>query len=79
MDILTRRKEMSDGEGLNRLQRATENGAWLTAIPHCLNGMGVLMETLQDNLILQYDIVPLNLSTDCDGCGKKLSVPHALL
>ena len=22
--------------------------------------------------------MPLNLPTDCDGCGKKLSVPHAL-
>ena len=35
---LIRRKELTDGTGLNRLRQATDNGAWLTAIPHCLNG-----------------------------------------
>ena len=34
---------------------------------------------MQGNIILRYGIIPLNLPTDCDGCGKKFSVPHALL
>ena len=36
--VLTRQKELEDEAGLNRLRKETENGAWLTAIPHCLNG-----------------------------------------
>ena len=35
-------------------------------------------EEFQDNLILRYGIVPLNPPTDCDGCVKNFSVPHAL-
>ena len=37
--VLSRRKELTDGAGLNRLQRATEKGEWLTAIPHHLSGV----------------------------------------
>ena len=47
-------------------------------IPHCLNGKKWSREEFQYNLLLQYGILPLNLPTDCDGCGKKFSVPHAL-
>ena len=36
--VLTRWKDLADGAGLNQLWRLTENWAWLTAIPHCLNG-----------------------------------------
>ena len=74
---LMRRKDLADGAGLNQLHRATENGVWLTAIPHCLNSRELSREEFQDNLLLQYDIVPLNLPTGCDGCGNKFLVPHA--
>ena len=67
-----------DGAGLNCLQKATDNGAWLTDIPHCLNGTELSWEEFQDNLLLQYGIVSLNLPTECDVRGKKLLVPHAL-
>ena len=36
-EVLTRSKDMANGVGLNRLRKATENGAWLMAIPQRLN------------------------------------------
>ena len=75
---LTRGKKLAYRAGLNCLRRATENGAWLTDISHCLNGTELSREEFQDNILLRYDIVPFNLRTDCDGCGKKVLVPHDL-
>ena len=37
--VLSRRKELADRAGVNCLRWATENGVWITAIPHSLNGM----------------------------------------
>ena len=75
---MTRRKELADGAGLNRLRQATENGAWLTDITHHLNRCEISREEIQNNLLLQYGIFTLNLLTECDGCGKKFSVSHSL-
>ena len=36
--VLLRRKYLVYMAGLNRPRRATENGAWFTALPHRLNG-----------------------------------------
>ena len=36
--VLSIHKDLADRAGLNLLQQAIENGAWLTAIPHSLNG-----------------------------------------
>ena len=36
------------------------------------------MEEFQDNILLQYGIVPLKLPTYCDICGKKFLVPNVL-
>ena len=76
--VILRRKELAGGVIQNRLRWATENGDWLTAIPHRLNVTDLSREEFQDNLIPQYGILTLNLPTDCDGCGKKFLVPHAL-
>ena len=78
MEALTRSKDLEYGAVLNRLWQATYNGAYLTAIPKQLNGTELSREEFQYNLLLEYGIVPLNLPTDCDGCGKKFSVTHAL-
>ena len=75
---LTIWKELMDRAGLNCLWRSAENGVWITSTPHRLNGMELSREEFQDNILLLYGIVPLNLPTECDGCGKKLLVPHAL-
>ena len=76
--MLSRKKEMADGAVVNRLWRATDNGAWITVIPHCLNGMELSWKEIQENLLLRYGGMPLNLPTYCDGCGKKFLVPHDL-
>ena len=70
MGVLTRRKDLADGTVFNRLRRSTDNGTWLIAIPHHINGKEFLRGEFQDNLLLWYGIVSLNLPTDCDGCGK---------
>ena len=75
--VLTRQKKLEDGVGLNRLRQATDNGAWLPAIPHCLNGTDFSWEEFQENILLLYRIVPLKLPTELDGCGKKFLVPLA--
>ena len=75
---LTRQKDQEDGSGLNRLRKETENGGFLTDITHHLNSTEVSWEEFQENLLLRYGIVNLNLPTDCDVYGKKLLVPHAL-
>ena len=71
-------KYLSDRVILNRRWQIKENGAWLMAIPQRLISTDFSMEEFQDNLIRGYGIVPLDLPTDCDGCGKKFLVPHAL-
>ena len=76
--VLTIMKELVDGVGLNCLWRSMQNGAWLMDITHHLNGTELSRKEFKDNLLLHYIIVPLNLPIDCDGCGKKFSVPHAL-
>ena len=76
--VLWRRKEMVDGMGLNRLRLETDNWAWLTAIPHCLNGTELSWEEFQDNLLLWYSIVPLNPPTHCNGYSNKFLFPHDL-
>ena len=42
--VLSRRKELADRAGQNRLWWETENWAWLTAIPHRINGTELLWE-----------------------------------
>ena len=47
-------------------------------VPQRLNGKELSREEFQYNLLIWYDIVVLNLSTDCDVSGKKLLLPHDL-
>ena len=69
---------MEDGEVLNCLRLTKENGARLMDVPQRLNCTELSREEFQYNLLIWYDIVVLNLSTDCDGFGKKLLVTHAI-
>ena len=78
MLVLTIQKDLADWAGLNRLLKPTENRAWLTDITHCLNVIELSREEFQDNILLRYGIVPLNLPNDFDGYGKKCLVSHAL-
>ena len=76
--VLTIWKEQADRAGLNCLRQATYNVEWLTAIPNHLNVTEFSWEKFQDNILLKYGVVPLNLPTDCNGCANKFLVPHAL-
>ena len=75
---LARRKELIGGQDSNRLHRATINGAWLSAVPHHLNGTELSLEEFRDNLCHRYGLMPQDIPATCDGCGKKFSIEHAL-
>ena len=72
------RQEQAGHQDKNLLHRATRNGAWLSAIPHCLNGMDLSWEEYRDNLCLRYGLMPKYIPATCNGCGKKFSIEHAL-
>ena len=57
---------------------ATSNVAWLSSVPHRLNGIELSQEELRDNLRLRYGLMPQDIPTTCDSCGKKFSIEHAL-
>ena len=50
---LDRKTELAGGQDRNRLHRAMENGAWLSAINLHLNGTELSQEELWDNLRLR--------------------------
>ena len=58
---LERRKELAGGQKRNRLNRATRNGAWISAVTHCLNGTELSQEEFQDNLRLRYGLMPQDI------------------
>ena len=75
---LDRRKELTGGQEINRLHMDTRNGAWLSAVPHCLNGMELSWEEFWDNLRLRYGLMPQDIPATCNGSGKKFLIEHAL-
>ena len=72
------RQEQAVRQEKNRLHRATMNGAWLSVVPHCLNGTELSWDEFRDNLCLRYGLMPQGIPATCDGCGKKFSIEHAL-
>ena len=40
--------------------------------------MELSQEELGDNLRLRYGLMPQDIPTTCDGCGKKFSIEHSL-
>ena len=71
---LARQKDLARGHERNRLHEETRNGAWLSAVPNCLNGTELSWEEFQDNLCLRYGLMPRDIPTTCDGCGKRFSL-----
>ena len=72
------RKELAGGQERNCLHRKTRNGARLSAVPHRLNGTELSREEFQNNLCLIYGLIMQDIPATCDGCGKNLSIDHAL-
>ena len=75
---LARQKELSGGQERNRINRATRNGEWISSVPHRLNSTEFSQEEFRDNLRLRYGLMPQDIPTTCDGCGKRFSINHAL-
>ena len=73
-----KRQELAGGQDRNRLHRTTRNGAWISAVPHCLNGTGLSQEELQDNLRLRYGLMLQDIPATCDGCSTEFLIEHAL-
>ena len=67
-------KELAGGKERNRLHRATRDGAWLTAVPHRLNGTELSWEEFRDNLHLRYGLMLQDIPATCNGCGKKFYI-----
>ena len=78
LEELASRKELAGGQESNRLHRETRNGAWLSDVPHRLNGTKLSQEEFLDNLCLRYGLIPQAIPANCDGCGKNFSIEHAL-
>ena len=72
------RQEQAGRQEENLLHRATRNGAWLSAVPHRVNGTELSREEFWYNLRLRYGMMPQDIPATCNGCSKKFSIEHAL-
>ena len=78
LDEVYRLQEIAGGQERKCIHRATRNGAWLSTVPHRLNGTELSREEFQDNLRLRYGLMPQDIPLTYDGCGEKFSIEHAL-
>ena len=78
MADLDRQKELAGGQDKNYLYRATRNGAWLSAIPHQLNGTDMSWEEFWGNICLRYGMMFKDIIVTCNGCCNKLLIKQAL-
>ena len=63
---------------VRRITRSKECGSWLTTMPDTLNGTDLEADEFRDALRLRYGLAPTNLPQQCEGCGAKFTVEHAL-
>ena len=75
---LARQKELAGGQERYRLHRATVNGAWLSSVPHCLNGTELSREEFRDNIRFRYGLMLQDIPTAFDGCSRRILIEHAL-
>ena len=53
-------------------------GAWISAVPHRLNGTELYWEELQDDICLRYGLMPQDIPATCNGCGKRFLIYNAI-
>jgi hypothetical protein len=58
--------------------RGKSTGQWLSVLPSTVNGTELSAQEFRDSLQLRYARSPSDLQANCDGCGSKFSVRHAL-
>ena len=75
---IARQKELAVVQERNLLHRATRNGSRLSAVPHRLNGTELSWDKFWDNLLLRYGMMHQDITTTCNGCGKKFLIEHVL-
>ena len=68
---LDRQKYLAGNQERNRLHRATRNEAWISSVPHQLNGAEMSCGGFWDNLCLRYGLMPQDIPANCNGCGKR--------
>ena len=78
MSELFKRQEQAGRQEKKRLHRKMRNRAWLSAVPHRLNGTELSREEFRDNLCLRYGLMPQDIPATCDSCSKKFLIEHAL-
>ena len=54
---LDRRRELAGGKERKRLNREIKNVAWLSAVPHRLNGTEFSLEEFRNNFRLRYGLM----------------------
>ena len=52
--------------------------SWLLVFPTVKNRIDVSVQQFRNRVAERYGKEPTKLEAECDGCGKKLSLPHAL-
>ena len=58
--------------------RANETGSWLSLMPCAHNGTELAAVEFRDALALRFGNQPNSLPKQCDGCGEKNNLNHAL-
>jgi hypothetical protein len=70
--------ETVDAATKRRVKRSQDCGAWLTVMPSQLNGTELSALEFRDALRIRFGLNPQNLPEQCDGCGARFTVDHAM-
>jgi hypothetical protein len=76
--LLSEIKSAASQMAVCRIERAKLTGAWLTVMPDKLNGTVLSAEEFRDSLRLRFGLTPSSLPSQCDGCGQRFTVEHAM-
>ena len=60
------------------VERASETGAWLSAVPNTLAGTELGKDEWRDSACIRYNMRPSTIPKKCDGCGKEATIEHVL-
>lgn len=67
-----------DADTACTVKRGKVCGQWLSVMPSRVSGTELSPQEFRDNLLLRYGRTPGDLPAQCDGCGGRFTVSHAL-